>query len=285
MNRKQENALKAFALDIRIGTLTALGARGFGHIGGSLSIADALAALYGGVMRVRPQQPDWPERDKLVCSKGHAGPAVYAALAQMGYVPSEDLKTLNQPGTRLPSHCDRLKTPGVDMTTGSLGQGASLAVGMALGDWLKGYDSRVFLILGDGEIDEGQVWEACMFASAHALRNLCVLVDNNKKQLDGLVRDVLCTGDLVAKFAAFGFDAERVNGNDPVAVYNAACKTHPDKPRAIVLDTVKGAGIPEVESAPSNHSMTFAPGQVEAWMKALEEQRARLGDEAHEDRL
>ena len=160
MTQELKLELQRFALQIRIGILEQLKARGFGHIGGSLSVADALAVLYGSVMRVDAENSTREARDKLVCSKGHAGPAVYAALALKGFFPYDELKTLNQPGTRLPSHCDRNKTPGVDMTTGSLGQGTSLAVGMALGDKLKGLDSRTFLIVGDGEANEGQVWEA-----------------------------------------------------------------------------------------------------------------------------
>ena len=135
--------------------------------------------------------PHWEARDKLVCSKGHAGPAVYATLALKGFFPYDELKTLNQPGTNLPSHCDRNKTPGVDMTTGSLGQGTSLAVGMAYGDMLKGLDSRTFLIVGDGEANEGQVWEAAMFTAAKKVTNLTWLIDNNKKQLDGYTKDIL----------------------------------------------------------------------------------------------
>ena len=148
-NKKLE--LKKLALRIRIGVVEEIQARGFGHIGGSLSICDALAVLYGEVMRVDPANPKWENRDKLVCSKGHAGPAVYAALAVKGFFPYEEIKTLNQPGTNFPSHCDRKKTPGVDMTTGSLGQGTSLACGFALGDRLKGRDSKTYLIVGDGE--------------------------------------------------------------------------------------------------------------------------------------
>ena len=169
--------LNDFALDIRIATVDCLRSRGFGHIGGSLSIADLLAVLYGSVMRYDPKNPRWPERDKLVCSKGHAGPGVYAALALKGFFPYEELKTLNIPGTNLPSHCDRNKTPGIDMTTGSLGQGTSLAVGIALGDKLKGRDSRTFLIVGDGEADEGQVWEAAMFTAAKKVTNLMWFID------------------------------------------------------------------------------------------------------------
>ena len=157
MDAVKQNELKKFALQIRIGVAEQIKARGFGHIGGSLSVADALAVLYGDVMRYDPENPKWEERDKLVCSKGHAGPAVSAALALKGFFPYEELKSLNQPGTNLPSHCDRQKTVGVDMTTGSLGQGTSLAAGIALGDRIKGRNSKTYLIVGDGECNEGQV--------------------------------------------------------------------------------------------------------------------------------
>lgn len=276
MDASLNKALQKLALEIRIGIVEQIRARGFGHIGGSLSIADALAVLYGGVMRYDPQNPRWPERDKLVCSKGHAGPAVYAALALRGFFPYEELKTLNQPGTHLPSHCDKNKTPGVDMTTGSLGQGTSLAVGIALGDKLKGRDSKTYLFVGDGESDEGQVWEAAMFTAAKGLTNIVWLVDDNKKQLDGYTRDVLPLFDLAAKFAAFGFDARRVDGNDVGQVYEALTAPVEDKPRAIILDTVKGKGIPEVENTLGNHSMTVAPEVCDKWLAALNAQLAHM---------
>lgn len=276
MDASLNKALQKLALEIRIGIVEQIRARGFGHIGGSLSIADALAVLYGKVMRYDPQNPRWPERDKLVCSKGHAGPAVYAALAISGFFPYEELKTLNQPGTHLPSHCDKNKTPGVDMTTGSLGQGTSLAVGIALGDKLKGRDSKTYLFVGDGESDEGQVWEAAMFTAAKRLTNIVWLVDDNKKQLDGNTQDVLPLFDLAAKFAAFGFDAQRVDGNDVGQVYAALTAPVGDKPRAIILDTVKGKGIPEVENTLGNHSMTVAPEVCDKWLAALNAQLAHM---------
>ena len=280
MDHDKEQALKRLALEIRIGAMTALGSLGFGHIGGAMSIADTLAVLYGGVMRIRPEDPAWPDRDKFVCSKGHAGPSVYAVLAIKGYFPYEDLTTLNKPGTNLPSHCDRNKTPGVDMTTGSLGQGASLAMGMALGDKLKGRKNRVFLMLGDGEIDEGQVWEAAMFAAAKKLDNLTVFVDRNGKQLDGYTKDILDTGDIAGKFAAFGFDTVDVaDGNDVAAVYEAvtAAGKREGKPHCIVLHTVKGKGIPDVEQTMSNHSMNFKPGQADKWLEELKRELSEMG--------
>ena len=276
MDASLNKELQKLALEIRIGIVEEIQARGFGHIGGSLSLADALAVLYGAVMRYDSQNPKWPDRDKLVCSKGHAGPGVYATLAVKGFFPYEDLKTLNQPGTYLPSHCDKNKTPGVDMTTGSLGQGTSAAVGIALGDRLKGRDSRTYLLVGDGESNEGQVWEAAMFAAAKKVTNLIWLVDDNKKQLDGYTQDVLPIFDLEAKFAAFGFDARRVDGNDIAQVYDALTAPIGDKPRAIILDTVKGKGIREVEETMGNHSMTVAADVCDKWLAGLRGELAGL---------
>ena len=273
--------LHLFALEIRIGVLEQMQARGFGHVGGSLSITDALAVLYGVEMRIDPKKPSWAERDKLVCSKGHAGPAMYAALALKCYFPYEMLKTLNQPGTLLPSHCDRNKTPGVDMTTGSLGQGTSLACGMALGERMRGRDTRVFLIVGDGESNEGQVWEACMFAAAKHLGNLVLLLDVNGKQLDGCTKDILDTLDLGAKLAAFGFDTVSIDGNDIEQLYDALERTRNggEKPYAIVLNTIKGKGVPQIEQTKSNHSMAASAEQWGEWLHSLKAQLKEEGDE------
>ena len=263
--------LQVFAARIRMAALEAIHSLGSGHVGGALSIADVLAVLYGREMKIDPKDPAMPDRDKLVCSKGHAGPAVYGTLALKGYFPYEELKTLNKPGTRLPSHCDRNKTPGVDMTTGSLGQGTSLACGMALGDRLRGYDSRTFLIVGDGESNEGQVWEAFSFAAAKKLGNLVVLLDWNKKQLDGWTDDVLPMGDYVAKLEVFGFDTVKVNGNDVAELAAALERTRRggDKPYAIVMDTVKGAGVKDVEETVANHSISVSDEQFEKWSAQL----------------
>ena len=272
MNASDKHELKVFATEIRIALLEELKARGFGHIGGSLSVCDVLAVLYGKVMRIDPANPQWPERDKLVCSKGHAGPAVYATLALKGYFPKEDLATLNRPGTNFPSHCDKNKTRGVDCTTGSLGQGTSQAVGMALGDKLKGRDSRTFLIVGDGEIGEGQCWEAAMFTAAKNVTNLVWIVDDNKRQLDGYTADILPTFDLRAKFEAFGFDAVRVPGNDVEALYDALTKQS-NKPVAVIMDNVKGSGVKAVEETEANHSMTV---NAETWDSYIEAVKADL---------
>ena len=262
MNKADSYALKHFALEIRIALLEEMKARGFGHIGGSLSVCDLLAVLYGKVMNYRPEDPKWADRDKLVVSKGHAGPAVYATLALKGFFPMEELKTLNRPGTNLPSHCDRNKTPGVDCTCGSLGQGTSQAVGIALGDKLKGRASRTFLVVGDGEIDEGQCWEAAMFTAGKKLTNLVWIVDDNKKQLDGPTEEIMPQFDLRAKLEAFGFEALRVKGNDVEALYEALTRKPADKPIAIVMDNIKGSGVKAVEETAANHSMTV---NAETW--------------------
>ncbi len=278
MDHTEVQALKALAVRIRLAALDAIHSIGSGHVGGALSMADVMAVLYGREMNIRVQDPKWPDRDKLVCSKGHAGPGVYGTLAVMGYFPYEELKTLNQNGTRLPSHCDRNKTPGIDATTGSLGQGTSQAVGLALGDRLKGRKDRVFLIVGDGEMNEGQCWEAFAFAAAHKLSNLVVLIDWNKKQLDGLCNDVLPMGDFVQKMEAFGFDAVQVNGNDVAEVASALERTRQggDKPFAIVLDTVKGAGVEEVASMAMNHSIPVNDEKYEKWTTELKAELAAL---------
>jgi transketolase len=181
-------------------------------------------------------------------------------------------KTLNQPGTSLPSHCDRNKTPGVDMTTGSLGQGTSLAAGMALGDRLAGRDSRTFLIVGDGELNEGQAWEAAMFTAAKKLNNLTWIIDANKRQLDGWTCDVLNNFDFEEKFRAFGFDAVTVKGDDVAGLYAALTAPVGDKPKAIVLDSVKGAGIAEVENTFGNHSMSPNAETCDKWLAELRAQ-------------
>ena len=278
MDLKEKKSLQAFAVRIRMALVEAIHAIGSGHVGGALSIADVLAVLYGREMNVRPQEPQWPDRDYLVVSKGHSGPAVYGTLALKGYFPYEELRTLNQGGTRLPSHCDRNKTPGIDVTTGSLGQGTSQAAGLALGNRLKGRNNRVFLIVGDGELDEGQCWEAFAFASAKKLGNLTVIVDWNKKQLDGICEEVLPMGDFVQKMEAFDFDTVRVNGGDVEEIAAALERTRQggDKPYAIVLDTVKGAGIQEVASTLMNHSMPVNDEKYEKWTTELKAELAAL---------
>jgi transketolase len=278
--------LKTFAAQIRLETVKCIGVRGFGHIGGALSVADLLAVLYGGIdglsMKIDPKNPDWAERDKLVMSKGHAGPAVYAALALKGYFPMDWLKTLNQPGTRLPSHCDRKLTPGIDMTTGSLGQGVSTAIGLALAQKLDGKSSRVFLVTGDGELNEGQVWEGALFAPANKLTNLTLFVDRNHKQLDATTEEVLDIGDVPSKFAAFGWNALSVNGSDVAEIADAvnAARAEKTKPTCIVLNTKKGAGIPFIEEIELNHHVEVKGELLEKALAHIEKIYTDLAKEA-----
>ena len=275
MNEKE---LTKFAWEIRRGIVESITAKGGGHIGGTLDMAELFAVLYGDIMRVRPEQPDWEERDYLVCSKGHAGPCVYSALALKGFFPYKELQTLNQNGTRLPGHCDREKVPGVDATTGSLGQGLSIACGLALGAKLSGTDQRVFCVLGDGELDEGQNWEAALFAAHQHLGNLTAIIDWNKKQIDGTNDEVLCLGDIGAKFAAFGWETSVAEGRNILDIrqkLKEAVKSH-EVPTLIVLDTVKGAGVPCIEAIPNNHCIGFPRELGEKALSELDEQALEM---------
>ena len=265
------DAIARLSADIRIHTIRSLEKAGFGHIGGSMSAADVLAVLYGGEMKIRPAEPAWPERDYFVMGKGHCGPALYAALALKGYFPMDWLDTVNQPGTRLPSHCDRLKTPGIDMTTGSLGQGLSAASGIALGLRIQGMDNRVFCVVGDGELEEGQVWEAATAAAHLRLHRLIAFVDENKRQLDGYVADV-CGGDPVEKFRAFGWNAVRVCGWDYGAILREirAASEQAEAPSVIVCETVKGIGCSFAERASMNHYMVITKEMADEAVAEIE---------------
>lgn len=238
--------LRVFAQEIRVETLKTVGSLGFGHVGGSMSIIDALAVLYGDVMKYDPKNPKMEDRDWCVLSKGHAGPAMYATLGLKGFYPLEQAYTLNQPHTNFPSHTDRTKTPGVDLTTGSLGQGMSTATGAALGHKIDGKENHVFVFVGDGECDEGQVWEAAQFAAHYKLDNLICFVDDNKYQLDGAVEKIMSHGKGIgAKFDAFGWNVINVvDGNDVEQISDAVEKAYAVKgqPTCIVLNTVKGKG-------------------------------------------
>lgn len=278
MLAKQEmQELRRFSVRIRMETLRAIASIGSGHVGGALSIADVLAVLYGKQLRHDPQRPDWAERDWLVVSKGHAGPAVYAALALRGFFPMEQLQTLNRLGTRLPSHCDHRLTTGIDITTGSLGQGASAAAGAALALRMDGKGSRVFLILGDGELDEGQVWEMALFAAHRGLSNLIAFVDNNHLQIDGTTDEVCALGDIADKFRAFGWFAQAVDGHDVEAIDRAvdAAKAQNSQPSVIVLDTVKGCGWSAAAGKAGSHSRTVSGADL---ADALDEMQRALDE-------
>lgn len=279
---QNEKTLARFAWKIRLGIVESIAAKGGGHIGGSLDLAEIFAVLYGGVMRIRPEEPDWSGRDYLVCSKGHAGPCAYAALALRGFFPYERLKTLNANGTLLPGHCDREKVPGIDATTGSLGQGLSIACGLALGARLSETDQRVYCILGDGELAEGQNWEAAQFASHYKLGNLTAFLDWNKMQIDGRNEDVMSLRDAGEKFNAFGWNTELVNGRDVMGILTAieTVKHNAETPTLIVLDTVKGAGVPCIEALSNNHCIGVPSLLAEKAMDELNKQGLEQGMEA-----
>lgn len=248
--------LKKLALEIRIETLNMLSKHGFGHVGGSLSIVEAIAVLYGKQMKYDPGNPKWDGRDYFVLSKGHCGPALYAALAIKGFFPREELLTINHLGTRLPSHTDKNLTPGVDMTTGALGQGVSCALGMAMGLKLQGKNNMVYAVIGDGEAQEGQVWETMMIAPNKKVKNFIVLLDNNRQQLDEFTDNISSLGDVCKKAEAFGWFALDVDGHDVDAIDAAIeeCK-RADAPGFINLNTVKGKGWPAKEAVLNNHAL------------------------------
>lgn len=279
MDKKQKmQELRVFAAEIRLETLKVIASRGFGHVGGSMSMADAMAVLYGDIMNIDPKNPRWEDRDWFVLSKGHGGPVMYATLGLKGYYPMENAYTLNQPNTKFPSHTDRTMTPGVDLTTGSLGQGMSEAVGAAMGSKVQGKSNHVFVAIGDGEADEGEIWEAAQFAAHYELDNLICLVDDNKRQLDGAVADVMSHGKGIgAKFDAFGWDVINVeDGNDVEQIYDAvqeAYKTK-NKPIALILNTKKGKGATFAEPSGAHSSQ---PTQ-DQWDEAIAAAEAALAE-------
>ncbi|MEG0750719.1 MAG: transketolase [Oscillospiraceae bacterium] len=254
---------------IRIMTTGEIANLGVGHIGGCLSIIEILTVLYFEAMNIDPKEPKRENRDRFVLSKGHAGPALYATLACRGYFPVEMLKTLNAPGTLLPSHCDMLRTPGIDMTAGSLGQGISAAVGIAIAQKLKRSDNRVFAIIGDGESQEGQVWESAMYASQRKLDNLTVFTDLNGLQVDGFVDSINSLGEIEKKWNAFGWNVLCVDGHDPdmisLAIKNA--KEYKGKPTMIIAHTVKAKGIASYENAENCHNVALPSDK---WDEILE---------------
>ena len=270
--------LKDVAREIRCDVIHSIAHLGVGHIGGCLSVVELMAVLYFEAMNVDPKNPKMEGRDRFICSKGHAGPAVYAALANRGYFDKSVLLTLNQGGTKLPSHCNMRLTPGIDMTTGSLGQGFSCAVGAALGAKIARDGARVYTLLGDGECQEGQIWEAAMFAAAKRLDNLIGFVDVNRLQIDGAVAEVNDVEPLADKWAAFGWRVIDVpKGNDveavSAAVKQAKANLGGGKPTMVLLRTVKGCGMKWAEDlGPANHNVAVPMEEAEAAIRALREE-------------
>ncbi|MCX7028321.1 MAG: transketolase [Spirochaetes bacterium] len=268
--------LEARALSIRLACLESLATLGVGHVGGSMSVVEALAVLYFRHLRIDPSNPKAPDRDLFVLSKGHAGPALYAALAEVGFIPRALLSTLNRGGTSLPSHADRRLTPGVDMTTGSLGQGFSAAVGMALGVRMDGPRAdgsmrRCFALIGDGESDEGQIWEAAACAAHYRLDNLTAMTDANGFQIDGPTEEIMGLRDLSAKWEAFGWRSVSIKGHDLAALDAALLEAEATKgrPTMIVMRTVKAKGVPKYEGKAESHNAPFTLLDFEASKAAL----------------
>lgn len=264
-----------FCKQIRKDIVLQIGIFGSGHIGGSLSIVEILCVLYKNHMRFDPCDGNLKGRDRLVLSKGHAGPALYAVLCNLGFFDKSYLLTLNVPGTKLPSHCDMNKTPGVDMTAGSLGQGLSCAVGMSLGSKISEDNAYIYAIIGDGESQEGQIWEAAMFASHQKLDNLIVFLDYNGAQIDGLTSDVCSIDPIYDKWVSFGWDTTFVeNGHSCEELNNAInnAKKISGRPHMIIARTVKGKGVSIAEKAGvDSHSMKLSREQMEMCLKELGE--------------
>lgn len=271
---KDIEVLKKDALEVRALTIDMIGHLGKGHIGGSMSIVEVLALLYRRHMRVDPKNVKMHDRDRLVLSKGHAGPALYSTLAYFGFFPTDWLHTLNVGGTNLPSHADMNRTPGIDMTAGSLGQGLSAAVGIALANQIDKREYNTYCIIGDGESNEGQIWEAAQSAPQFKLNNLIAFTDYNKMQLDGWMTEIMNVEDLNAKWLAFGWFVQRVDGHDFAQLDHAIerAKAEPCRPSMIIMDTVKGKGASIAEGNPANHSMNYGPEEAK---KMIEELRAK----------
>jgi transketolase len=270
--------LESMAYILRHHVVESTSRAGSGHLGGSLSPAEILTTLYFDVMRINPSDPKWRDRDRFVLSKGHAAPMHYSALAERGYFPADELTTLRQLDSRLQGH-DSMSTPGIDFTTGSLGQGLSGGIGIALAGRLDRNDCRVYVLLGDGECDEGQTWEAAMFASHHKIDNLTAIVDYNKLQLDGWNKEVMNLMPLSPKWESFGWHTIKVNGHDTTQLLNAfdEAKKIKGKPTVVIANTTKGSGISFVEDNVEYHGKVLDFGS-ELYNKALDELEKKLNE-------
>ncbi|MGN1399344.1 MAG: transketolase [Erysipelotrichaceae bacterium] len=281
MEAEKLKELKLLCANVRIDILEMLMKFGQGHLGGSMSCVELFAVLYGKQLNVDPKNPKKEDRDQVVLSKGHAGPVWYSTLAEKGYFPKDWLFTLNQGGTSLPSHPDRTKTPGVDMTTGSLGQGTSTAAGIATAMRKKGLNSYTYLIVGDGELNEGQCWEAFQYIAHYKLNNCIVIIDDNKRQLDGYTKDVINPFSYQEKMKAFGFYTLTAKGDDLEAIDDTINKLKEVKDSAVcmVLDSVKGQGVKYFEELTSNHSVKFNEEYTNEANKAIAQLKEYIAKE------
>ncbi len=280
MDSLSNQQLSVIAAKIRMAAIDGTYHARSGHPGGSLSIADTLAVLYFVHMRVDPENPKWEDRDRLVLSKGHTAPALYGTLAMRGFFPMEDIATLRHIGSHLQGHPDMKGTPGVDMSTGSLGQGISAAVGMALAAKIDGSERRIYAILGDGELEEGQVWEAAMFAAHKKLDNLCLIIDNNNLQIDGSIDEVNSPYPIPEKFVAFGFNVVEINGHNFYEIDMAlnSSKIYKGKPTAIIQKSIKGKGVSFMENKVDWHGTAPNKEQHDQAMQELSDQLKQFGE-------
>ena len=278
MTELEKKELQITACKVRIGIIDSTNAAKCGHPGGSLSAAEMFTYLYNKELNVDPSNPKWEDRDRFVLSKGHTAPGLYAALAYRGFFPVEDLLTLRKIDSYLQGHPNMSMVPGVDMSTGSLGQGISCAVGMALGLRFQGKTSRVYALLGDGEIQEGQVWEACMSASHYGPDNLCIIIDNNGLQIDGKISDVMSPYPIVDKMVAFGFHTITVDGHsfEELEKAFAEARTIKGQPSAIVMKTTKGKDVSFMENDAGWHGKATNPAEYEIAMNELKAALAEL---------
>ena len=278
MTANEIKQLSILACKVRMGIIESTHAAKCGHPGGSMSAADMFTYLYNKELNVNPADPKWEDRDRFVLSKGHCAPGLYAALAHRGFFPVEDLLTLRKAGSYLQGHPNMNTVPGVDMSTGSLGQGISTACGMALAAKVQGKDYRVYTLLGDGETQEGQVWEACMFASHYKLDNLVVIIDNNGLQIDGDITKVMNPYPYKDKLEGFGFHVEAINGHDFAEIEAAlnVARTVKGKPTAIVMSTVKGKDVSFMENNAGWHGVAPNDAQYEQAMSELKAKLAEL---------
>jgi transketolase len=263
--------LRAIALDVRRNVLTMTTAAGSGHPGGSMSATDILVSLYFNVMRHDPGNPEWPNRDRFVLSKGHAAPALYAVLAECGYFSKKLLPSLRKLGSPLQGHPDMKRLPGIEMSTGSLGQGLSAALGMAMGGRLDGKKYKVYCLIGDGESQEGQIWEAAMAAHHNTVDNLVVVMDENRLQIDGSTDEIMNVSNQRARWKAFGWDVKVIDGHDFEAIIKAlrARREH-GKPRMIIAQTVKGKGVEFMENQLKYHGAPLSKDEMKKALKELE---------------
>lgn len=273
MTQSDLQRMLKMCVDVRRDILEEVHVAGSGHVGGALSIVEMLVALYFSELNIRPEQPDWDKRDRFVLSKGHASAALYAVLAERGFFPKEELRTYGGPGSNLQKHVDMHRVPGVDVSTGSLGLGLSMAVGMALADRLDGLNRRVYCILSEGETQEGSTWEAAMAASHFKLDQLIVFVDNNGLQVDGTVQEIMNIEPLGKRWLSFGWHVQTIDGNNLKSVLRALHRSRstPGKPHLILAKTIKGKGIYFMENQVDWHSHPISEGDLQKALEALGE--------------